>query len=87
MKHDEKARELVDKYDSIITCGEPSNRVDVRTHERNQAKQCALITVDEIMYFAPLTNYPNEYIAKHGTPIGSKNWWKEVRKAIEQLKN
>lgn len=89
MKHDEKARELVDKY-LEYTPAEPKV-------EYPYAIECALIAVDEII--ESLSEYDNN-TEKHLKEEFPKyfsfelqnmdrdfNYWQEVRKAIEQMKN
>jgi hypothetical protein len=83
MTAEEKAKELVKKYIDYM----PSVNEYYQEHEPDEdsAKECALITVDEILNSTPLTSYPKSYIEKHGIPVGSKDWWKEVRTEIEKL--
>ena len=63
----EKAQELVDKY--YIICQEFTEEIQCSI----QAKECALIAVDEIL---------NEYWS-HDTK--RRDWWKEVKQEIEKL--
>jgi hypothetical protein len=66
MDHTEKAKELVYKYkkyfDDIITIG--------------AAKQCALITVDEIL---------NTHMFKKTENSGARTFWMNVKNEIEKL--
>ena len=64
----EKAKELIDKM--------YGDEVDYMTEE--QAKQCALIAVDEIIASNPIAfDKDDNCIAKH--------WWQEVKTEIEKL--
>ena len=64
----EKAKELVDRFKKLDTT---FDGVDVLCHE---AKQCALICVDEILKTHPNSNF---------MPI--INEWNEVKKEIQKL--
>jgi len=68
----EKAAELVDKFTDI----EVVVRFSDRFLYKHEAKQCALIAVDEIMK-----------VTKNGLglTIYSKEYWIEVKKEIEAL--
>ena len=64
----EKAKELIDKM--------YGDEVDYMTEE--QAKQCALIAVDEIIEANPIAfDEEDNCIAKQ--------WWQEVKNEIEKL--
>ena len=67
----DKAKELVEKFDELLTYRE----------SKTKTKQCALIAVDEILTlkaesFDELPN-PHHYF--------SINYWKEVKQEIENL--
>ena len=64
----EKAKELIDKM--------YGDEVDYMTEE--QAKQCALIAVDEIIEANPIAFDEDDNCI-------AKQWWKEVKKEIELL--
>jgi len=72
MEAKEKAKELVDKYKSIVC------------YDGYQAKQCALICVDEIIEATKIKTYnwiPNTL------EIGFKysKYWQEVKQEINKL--
>ena len=69
----EKALELVEMYDKTLTYLE----------SKSKAKQCALIAVDEMIYYLPSVDvYP--YFAQKLSP-GVKEYWEEVKQEIEKL--
>ena len=73
----EKAQELVNKmFFSIV------DRKNVRTliDYWDEAKQCALICVDEIM-LTPMSHFPESM----GIIEGSYQWWQQVKLEIEKL--
>jgi hypothetical protein len=65
MKQKEKAKELFDKYFEV-------------TNNYYQAKQCALIAVDEILKALPTFELGLQCVAKI-------QYWREVKKEIESL--
>ena len=65
----EKAKELVYKFDDTMEFSTP----------QRFAKQCALISVDEI---AKCTKYENQ---KFDNDRFSEDYWKEVKQEIEKL--
>jgi predicted patatin/cPLA2 family phospholipase len=65
----EKAKELVYKFDDTMEFSTP----------QRFAKQCALISVDEI---AKCTKYENK---KFDNDRFSEDYWKEVKQEIEKL--
>ena len=72
----EKAKELIEKYKSLVTkfwWGDPPEQNII-----SDAKQCAIIAVDEI-----LNDYAvfNEKHKSYKVP----SFWKAVKKAIESL--
>ena len=78
----EKAEELVDKFYQTTPneyfVNEPIG-IKGRYKSWEQAKQCALIAVDEILNANP--NYP-EFKENEGTPI---RYWEVVKQEIENL--
>ena len=62
-----KAKELVEKYYHLFSV-ELENTIDYR-----EAKQCALIAVDEILSIRKLKD------------VESQNYWEEVKQEIEKL--
>ena len=62
----EKAKELLNKYSLLVP-------IDFGGMDKELAKQCALIAVDEIL---------NEYWS-HDTK--RRDWWQEVKQEIEKL--
>jgi hypothetical protein len=70
----EKAKELVDKFENIIpTIDEYYSYKEMIEKHFNESKKCALLAVDNIL---------NEYWL-HDTK--RRDWWKEVKKEIEEL--
>ena len=69
----EKAKELVDKF--WKSC---YDKHDIAKLVKADAKQCALIAVDEIL--KAVDNPDETYLMKH-----SVNFWKEVKQEIEKL--
>lgn len=82
----EKAKELFDKYFEFVEAFSAQNQIE-------NAKQCALITVDEIIKSEP--RYPSDvdwddvggthqyyYEAQHEEAL---NYWEEVKQEIELL--
>jgi hypothetical protein len=70
----EKAKELYQKYFSMITIERPIDKNAAIPY----VKQCALIAVDEIL--KAVDNTDETYLMKH-----SVNYWTEVKKEIEAL--
>jgi hypothetical protein len=63
----DKAKELVEKY---------------AIWSWNEAKQCALIAVDEILQIKSITMYP---ILEDNYIYGHEEYWQEVKQEIEKL--
>ena len=63
----EKAKELIKKYWNRI------NDVELDSISWNQAKQCALICIDEILYVIVFDG------------VHSLDYWHEVKQEIEKL--
>jgi hypothetical protein len=68
----EKAKELVDIY-KIFVIGRNDSVI-----EKQNAKQCAVIAVDEIIASNPIAFDEDDNCIE-------KNWWKEVKQQIELL--
>jgi hypothetical protein len=68
----EKAEELIDKFRNEITSFLGDNM------KKNNAKKCALVAVDELIKIHYLLT------ATHNTSP-SINYWKEVKKEIQNL--
>ena len=74
----EKAIELVYKFMPIVECGD--NRYSDKVQKQN-AKQCALIAVDEILNnFGTKTNGQTFY-----TEYRAVQFWQQVKTEIEKL--
>lgn len=78
----EKAKEIVDKYLNVEimfydadTVGE---YIDIMRTE--EAKQCALIAVEEI-----IASKPNQVYKIYSTWIPASTYWQAVKEQIEQL--
>jgi hypothetical protein len=69
----EKAKELFGKYAMYLRA---NLMYDEEANE--DAKQCTLIAVDEIIEANPIAFDENDNCIE-------KNWWKEVKKEIEKL--
>jgi hypothetical protein len=74
MKPKEKAKELVEKFYSRAT----SYSLD-RKNQNENAKQCALIAVDEIINSNPHSNPFNTEI------YSTMSYWQEVKNELEKL--
>ena len=84
MTPQEKANELVDKFDNFDVLGE--------NHNGFTAQQCALLAVDEIIYAYPHTYDMEKDSTKDGKDIfiimnvrSNIEYWNEVKKEIEKL--
>jgi hypothetical protein len=69
MEAKEKAKKLVDRYDSTLTYVE----------SKAKAKQCALIAVDEIIKANPHSNPLNTDV------YSTMKYWNEVKEEINKL--
>jgi hypothetical protein len=80
----EKAKELVDKYSTYVVMW--TGGIEVETQN---VKQCALITVEEILKTRPGFPYPNELGLEIKGIFNIINYpivyWQEVKKEIEKL--
>jgi len=72
MTPEEKAEEIFNKYANAIY----QRALTVMQYEI--CKQCALITVDEIIEANPIAFDEDDNCIE-------KNWWKEVKQEIEKL--
>lgn len=81
MTSKEKAKELIDKFKNVPLSLYiiPKENEDVFCLSYKEAKQCALITVDEIMQYAENSYYNKDVIN------GAKLYWQEVKQEIEKL--
>ena len=83
----EKAKELVDKMYNTPHCGIehfPSKHYcDCSEINFFQAKQCALIAVDEIIKANPTGEYGDPFIGNK--VYDNKSYWREVKRQIEEL--
>ena len=83
----EKAEELVDKMYNTEHCGikhQPNQRYcDCEMMNIYQAKQCALIAVDEIINNIP--DIFNEINLIGINDFNNQKYWKQVKKEIEKL--
>jgi len=71
----EKANELIMKYDAIL-------QVEIRSYRRKEAKECALITVDEILNLAKSETPNGRYIPYQ---LSDYKYWQEVKSEIEKI--
>jgi len=78
----EKAQELVDKYLNASfnckDCDMPYCDMKCTILSFNEAKQCAVIAVDEIIASNPIAFDEDDNCIE-------KQWWQEVKKEIELL--
>lgn len=73
MTPQEKAKDLVNKYDNTLTYLE----------SKSKAKQCALIAINLLIESTPSINiYPPNFQSIH--PI-VREYWKQVKQEIEKL--
>ena len=77
MTPQEKAKDLVDKYDNTLTYLE----------SKSKAKQCALIAVDEIIKVCPYIRHKDwETLEQlNAANIYFVEYWNEVKQEIEKL--
>ena len=68
----EKAQELIDKF-KIFVIGSSDSLI-----ENENARHCALISVNEIIEANPISFDENDNCI-------AKQWWKEVKTEIEKL--
>jgi hypothetical protein len=76
----EKAIELVDKFIDYVNCWDDETADPNYTQAYNYSKQCALITVNEILKV--LNDYWNQDCKINNTKIG---YYEEVKQEIEKL--
>lgn len=69
----EKAKELVDKFYNLESEGDYGGWMT-----SNDAEQCALIAVDEIIDALKFTNDSKWYVEQH-------QWWQQVKEEIIKL--
>ena len=81
MNAKEKAKELVDKFKNIDKRIYDINPdyFDLFILTQNEAKQCALIAVNEIIFANPHSNPFNTEV------YSTMEYWQEVKKEIEKL--
>lgn len=80
IKHYEHARELIDKYLCVEDEYEGDNGCGITPYE---AKQCALIAVDEIMKANPII--PLEFMLESESLDAANEYWNEVKQEIKKL--
>ena len=78
MKAEEKARELVDRFEKLTDMGMIHLSKNGKSIQRKNAKQCALIAVDEILKLGFIFFSDAE---KENNP----EFWNEVKQEIERL--
>jgi len=69
----QKAEELVDKFISYSYYSDGNNSMERNYQQKDNAKECALIAVDEILSW-------QDWMGKE-----MLNYWQEVKKEIEKL--
>ena len=83
MKAKEKAKELVDRFYKVLTKGYAGNdlaQIFADSMWYEEAKQCALICVDEI-----IESHETKKAFKKMYPIEFLEYWQEVKQEIEKL--
>lgn len=75
-----QANELVEKY-----FDPESSNILFYALEYDQAKQCALIAVDEILKIDSLADKNLDYKKYNNENNRFQSYWQEVKQAIEQL--
>jgi hypothetical protein len=75
----EKAQELVELYKPLVTTWDcywdtARNEEDIIS----DAKQCALIAVNEVIFSLPLMPYGMQYLCK-------RDYWEDIKQEIEKL--
>lgn len=76
MTQKEKARELVDKFISYSYFSDGNNSMNRSYQQEYNAKQCALISVDEILNDYLNSTYPKDLSIKY---------WNEIKEEIQKL--
>jgi hypothetical protein len=79
----EKAKELVDKY--LRTYPIYNNPTVVISYTHNEAKQCALIAVDELIKEAYFTDAYIKSVFFTDGYYDKQEYWQEIKKEIENL--
>ena len=74
MTPEEKAIELVDKFYNYVNVWGNDGNADYKLAIKN-AKQCALIAVDEIIFV----------VSKYNDTQAEVSYWQEVKQEIEKL--
>jgi hypothetical protein len=75
----EKAEVLVDKFrNEIVSFLSDSMK-------NKNAKECALIAVDEIISIVPYENYNRDTLCPYDFADLSREYWQEVKQEIENL--
>ena len=77
-----KAVELVDKY-AIQLTGMPF--IVCNGYYKKQAKQCALIAVEEILNSRPIIPSPQAVDSLDKCTIQAKEYWQKVKTEIQKL--
>jgi hypothetical protein len=75
----EKAKQLVDKFISYSYFSNGNNAMNRQYQQEDNAKQCALIAVDEILNAISFNMYDEEEYNK------VDEFWEEVKNEIEKL--
>jgi hypothetical protein len=75
----EKAKQLVDKFISYSYFSNGNNAMNRQYQQEDNAKQCALIAVDEILNAISFNMYDEEEYNK------VDEFWEEVKNEIESI--
>lgn len=75
MNPKEKAQELIDKFSDYAT---PTFDEESKFSTYNSSKQCALISVDEIMHVLSILPYGMQYLSEI-------DYWEGVKEEINKL--
>jgi hypothetical protein len=80
----EKAKELLDKFISYSYFSDGNNSMNRQYQQEDNAKQCALIAVDEIINSSPARspiNDSSDFLAH----FKATKYWQEVKQEILKL--
>jgi hypothetical protein len=83
----EKAIELVNKFIGYSYFSDGNNSMNIQYQQEYNAKQCALIAVDEIIKVCPYISSKNKQtIDEFNSPYYAfADYWQEVKSEIETL--
>ena len=83
MNPKEKAKELVESYEMYAYSNTSHNSELFYKILRQNAKQCAIICVDEIIKANPIV--PLEFMLESEALDAAREYWQQIKKEIELL--